>query len=134
MKKCGIKNEMLVDYIYGETVTGGGRASLEAHINGCPECRAELEKLKAIMEAAASIKVDFSGDIWNMQRSAIMKKLKRKEKSGANAFEFFRGRLPSGAVLAAALILMVAGAGITYFYHTRSMEQQRTLAENAAKS
>ena len=131
MKKCGIKNEMLVDYVYGETGPGTGLAALESHISGCPECRAEIEKLKAVSKAAASIKVDFSEDIWTMQRSAILKKLKKNEKKRVNLPGFFRGLFPAGAILTAAMILIVAGAGLTYFYHSKSVEQQRTLAEKS---
>jgi anti-sigma factor RsiW len=131
MKKCGIKSETLVDYIYGEIEPGGDINGLEAHISGCPGCRAELERLRAVREAGASLKVDFSADVWNMQRSAIMKELKKKKKTGMDVFEFLRGKFPAGAILAAALILMVAGAVITFFYHAKAVEQQRTFAEKS---
>jgi anti-sigma factor RsiW len=131
MKKCGIKEETLVDYLYGEIVPGKEKEALEAHIRSCPECGAGIKKLEALQAAAVSMKVEFSPDIWEMHRAAVIKRLKKKEKQGGFAYGFFRTRVPARALWAAALIVLLAGAGVTYYYHVKSEEQQKVFAEKS---
>jgi anti-sigma factor RsiW len=131
VKKCGIKEETLVDYLYGEIGPGGEKDSLEEHIRACPECRAEIKKLEALRAAAESMKVDFSPDIWDMHRASVMKGLKKIGKRKNFISGLFGAHVPARALLAAALIVLLAGAGVTYFYHVKAEEQQKVFAEKA---
>ena len=50
-------------YFYGE-LPQGGRVAVQAHLNGCAECRAALEDLSVIRRALAA------GPTWRHRRAA----------------------------------------------------------------
>ena len=55
-EKCTEWRERLSEYIDGE-MPADDREALEAHLESCPECRAELNALRGAVEAVAGLPV-----------------------------------------------------------------------------
>ncbi len=129
MKNCGVSSEALAEYIFGE-MEPSEASRIAGHIKECSACREEIKKLSAVSEAVKSIEVDFSGDIWDMQRASIIRKLEKKEKQNVSIFRVFSPGFMLKTAGAAALIFILAAAGFKAFDYIKTVESRQAIAGN----
>ena len=115
MKKCWTKSELLVDYIYGELDDRAKAHEVEDHIKTCPECAREAAELEAVLKAAKANTVDFSEDIWAMQRQNITRKIRKAAAPAGSFLKLLRTAFGVKVLSAAAAILVMAGVGTVYY-------------------
>jgi hypothetical protein len=126
---CPVSNELLTDYIYDEISDRTKLAEIEAHIKSCPECRAELKKLKMVKEAAKANEVDFSADVWAIHKQGILKKLSENDIFLQTAWERFRSIMNIKTLGLAVLILLMTGAGIQYCSVLKVSQEKKVIAK-----
>ena len=62
-----------------DEITADERRDFEAHIETCPACRAELEKLRGVKEVTTRMKmIDLEEKEWDLYWSRIYNRLERK--------------------------------------------------------
>ena len=103
---CQRTRERLGPYLDGE-LSGALERATEAHVDECPACRRELERLRAITSALSEpVTADVPRDLW----PAIERRLDDTEAAPVPA-ELNRIRL-QGATLAAAALVGAVGLGL----------------------
>jgi anti-sigma factor RsiW len=129
MKKCGIKSELLADYIYGEIEDKARLRSLEQHIKDCPDCTREAAELGEILKAAKAARVDFSGDIWSMQRQNIIRKIRKIKAPGKGLSAVWHALFDIKKLSVAAVILVMVGVGAQYYRYIKASQEQSAIAD-----
>lgn len=130
-KECEFYNDKLLEHAYGE-LTPDLEKKVSEHIGICVDCWKKADGYKkASKVAAAAMQVDFSGEVWEMQRREIIKRATYRVNIWKEAVKFlvdiFSGRrLAAGLAL---FILLAAGgvAGFKYFQHEKVLEAQMTI-------
>jgi len=123
-EKCRKIKESITEYVYNE-LQGELKSEFEAHLNSCPECRQEAEQQKQILSAYQSMKVDFSEDVWLVQRQNIIKKLEAGKKGILQTI--FSNMLVRR--LSYAMIVMIF-IGISTFAYVRHMLIEKEIVKN----
>jgi hypothetical protein len=121
-KECAETRANLVEYLYNETGDKDMLARIKAHLHGCGECSAELEKFKKIELAAKGMKVEFPDAVWDMHRKGILAGLARTKKKNL-VFDFRFDIKRAGIALA--LVLIIVGV-LTQFGNITKFIAQRT--------
>lgn len=85
-EKCKSTEEKLTEYVYNE-MPETLKAEFEAHINSCEKCRLVVEEQRKIISLFQDMKVDFSEDVWHIQRQIVMKKLETEKKVSWNCYD-----------------------------------------------
>ncbi len=129
MKKCGVDNSLLADYIYGEIEDASKVKELEGHIKGCAECAKETDALRAVLKASKLSRVNFSEEVWSMQRQDILRKVRQSKPTPVSFMKAFFGLFSFKKLGLAVLIVVMAGVGTQYFRYVKSVEQQKAIAE-----
>ena len=127
-KECGITNELLVDYIYGEITDAAKQAEIETHIKTCASCGAEIKQLDLVKKAARNAGINFSADIWDVHRQGILRKLAKKENVFKNLKEAFFSAFDVKVFGLAAVILLLTGAGLQYYSMLKVSQEQKAMA------
>lgn len=130
-KECEFYSDKLLDYAYGELPLELEKRVSE-HAAICVDCWKEVDGYKKAAQVAASaMTVDFSGDIWEMQRREIIKRVVYRPNIFKEAVKFLV-RSFSARKLAAGLALLVlmaaAGAfGLKYLNDEKTLEAQMNI-------
>src|SRR5437899_31447 len=101
--------ELLVSYLYDDLATGD-RATFEAHLRGCAECRGELKALRAVrsdLAAWAPPEPDFGFRVVRGGRDAAATDVRE---AIAPPVQSWRAWWTPAAGLAAAAVLVLAAA------------------------
>jgi len=127
-KECGITNELLVDYIYGEITDAAKGAEIKTHIKTCASCAAEIKQLNLVKKASGNAGINFSADIWGVHRQGILRKLAKKENAFRNLKEAFFSFFDVKIFGLAAVILLMTGAGLQYYRVLKVLQEQKAIA------
>lgn len=128
-KQCGITNELLVDYIYGEIENTAEVSGLEAHIKGCVSCAAEVDELNLVKKSSKNAEIDFSADIWAVHKQGVLRKLEKHENVFLKMKEAFFSTFSFKVLGLAALVLLMGGVGIQYYNVLKVSQEQKAIAE-----
>ena len=128
-KQCGITNELLVDYIYGEIEDASKAESLAAHIKVCASCAAEVDELNLVKKASGNAGINFSADIWAVHRQGVLRKLEKHENVFLKMKEAFFAAFSFKVLGLAALVLLMGGVGIRYYSVLKVTQEQKAIAE-----
>jgi hypothetical protein len=115
---CKETCELLAAYLDGE-VAPGERAYIEAHLTGCPQCRAELETLSATQDNLRGMLKSMAGGVSPPAQAweSIRPRLEIKNNRLGEALKRLVPRnMVWRAVTAAALVVVLALAGSVWFF------------------
>lgn len=130
MKKlCGITNELLVDYIYGEMEEISKVKELEGHLQSCASCAAEVKELNLVKRAAQNADINFSADIWAVHKQGVLRKLEKRENVFLKMKEAFFSTFSFKVLGLAALVLLMSGVGIRYYHVLKVSQEQKAISE-----
>ena len=128
-KQCGISNELLVDYIYGEMEDAAKVKELELHLKTCDSCAAEVKGLNLVKKAAHNADINFSADIWAVHKQGILRKLSHKKNVFVSLKEKFFSIFDFKVLGLAVLVLLMGGVGIQYYNVLKVSQEQKAIAE-----
>ena len=110
---CKDTGELLTAYLDGE-VTQAEKANIESHLPDCPQCKAEMEALKATQTGLRGVLTAMaeeaapSTEAWQKVRARIEKKDGWIESLG----DFLSNQKWQGAVITAAVVVVAVSAAI----------------------
>lgn len=117
---CDAASERMLDWIDGR-LTESERASMLAHLNGCPACRSELRDLERVQQQLGSLAVPEPSA--GLRRNFYEQLETFKEEGKPRPVrKFFQ---TNGFRAAAACLLMAVGIGVGYWLSERSASRQQ---------
>jgi hypothetical protein len=133
MKDCKRFKNDFVAFLYGEL--GGDEAHLlKAHLDACPLCREEMEKLRGVIKGADSLKQEIDAAVASVDWEALPEQIVLNvfEKKAPAPRESWLGRL-SGflfqpklrPVYAGLLLGILLGSLVTYLVFRRPLPEER---------
>jgi len=132
-KECEFFREKLRDYAMGGLESEPELVrKISEHTAICAECWNEADAYKKAMETAASVmRVEFSEDVWEMQRREIIKRVTYRPDiiagiKKALASFFTTRRLAAGFALAL-IVAAGAGAAFRHYSYTRELKTEQTV-------
>jgi anti-sigma factor RsiW len=130
-KECEFYDDKLLEYACGE-LTPGLEKKVSEHTAICVDCWKKVDGYKKASQVAASaMKVDFSDEIWEMQRREIIKRVTYRVNIWKELVKFLVKSFSTRKLAAgfALFILLAAGgaAGFKYFQHEKVLEAQMTI-------
>jgi hypothetical protein len=123
MSECETYRKELAAYIYGE-LSDMDQRDLESHLDGCPECRRELNLIKRVLNGADTLNPDLDRALQEVDWQALPDRLADRildprsrppsgRKAGPRRFWLQPGMRPVYAALALGVVLgVVLGAWI----------------------
>jgi anti-sigma factor RsiW len=132
-KECEFFKGKLIDYALDELDAEPElKKKIEEHTASCTDCWAEVDGYRKTSSLAASVmRVDFSGDVWEMQRKQIIKRVTRRVNVLAEIGKFFTAAFTTRKLAAGfALFIVLAagvGAGAVYYNNAKQLEKERTI-------
>jgi|SRR5208283_4277065 len=123
-EKCKSIEERLTEYIYNE-LPENLKAEFDMHINSCEKCRLEVEEQRKILSLFQDMKVDFSEDVWHIQRQMIMRKLETEKKG---LLELLRSNIAIRRLGYAFIILFFIG--VSAFAYIRHIMYEKDIVKN----
>ena len=130
--KCDSLEEKIIEFVYGEAEPGT-EEEIKAHLDSCEGCKRKVAGYKKVAERAGSIKVDFSDDIWRMQRESIIRRVRKEKDAGVLGWlgkavrGLFEARKLSFAL--AVLLLIAVGAGIQNYKKNEMLARDKAITE-----
>ncbi|HDQ26374.1 MAG TPA: hypothetical protein ENN43_06490 [bacterium] len=128
--KCGFPRDRLMEYVYSGTEEAKDIAEIEAHIKGCAGCAEKAAGYKSAIKAYSEIKVDFSEDVWDIQRQEIIRKIRKERKDPFAAvlkvFSFVFGHKKLGFAL---LLVALAGVWAGHYRNQAALQRDRVMIE-----
>ncbi len=107
-KKCGLPENELLDYFYGEIQDKVKIASITEHIFSCEECQEKIQAYTDIGVAMASVKVTFPNEIWAKHLQEVKTKLEKNKTFTEKMAEYFAVRKFKTAGVAFAVVMLLA--------------------------
>ncbi len=125
-KECGFFRDKLADFAMNEMDAEPElKKKIDEHVSICTDCWKVVDAYRKAAETAASVmRVEFSDDVWEMQRREIIKKATHKAdvlgalRKSLGSFLITR-KLAAGFALA---VMVAAGAGAAYKYNSYRQE------------
>jgi anti-sigma factor RsiW len=109
------KLDELVAYVYGEG-TPGERAAFEAHLGDCPDCRADVERLRRLLPYAhAQLRKPLDTSVDGMMR--LMEAAERELQATRAEKDASRARRRPWILAGATLALAAAAAAVFLLVH-----------------
>ncbi len=133
-KECEFFRDKLLDYSIGELADDISE-KVKEHIEICPDCWKIVDDFKKTNSITAGVlKVDFSDDIWEMERKEIIKRATQKidiKKEIMNILKilFTAKRVLTAAAAAILLIFCITIGGIQY-KKNQELSKEKTIIEN----
>lgn len=132
-KECAFFDGKLLEYAMDELEAEPElKKKVEEHVSGCADCWKKADGYRRAMRTAAGVmKVDFSDEVWEVQRREIIRRVTHKT-DVLRAVREFLGRLLTTRRLAAGFALTLvlaagAGAGYRYYANARQLHAERTM-------
>lgn len=132
-KECGFYDDKLLEFSFGELDAEPElKKKVEEHLAICIECWEKVDGYrKTSATAAAAMKVDFSDEVWEMQRREIIKRATYKVDVLAEIRNFITGLLTTRKLATGfALLVFLAvgsGAGYNYFKYAEKLKSERVM-------
>ena len=125
-KECEYFSDKLMDYAVGE-LAPEFLARVQEHAGMCTDCWKKVDEYKkAASVAADAMRVDFTDEVWEMQRREIIKKATYRVNVLAEIGKFIVKAISARKLAAgvALLILLAAGTGAGYMYFKNEQQKQ----------
>ncbi len=117
--RCDDVTVNLPDYILGK-IEPNLRKCIEAHLDGCAACQAELEEMKDPIRILGEVGYEeYPDSFWQELHASIMEKVSKPEPA--------RWKVPAFAG-AVAVVLLAVGLGIFEFSHRPAELQMKSIA------
>ncbi len=117
--RCDDVTVNLPDYILGK-IEPNLRKCIEAHLDGCAACQAELEEIKDPIRILSEVGYEeYPDSFWQELHAAIMEKVRKPEPA--------RWKVPAFAG-AVAVVLLAVGLGIFEISHRPAQQQMSSIA------
>ena len=132
-KECEFFSGKLLEFAMGELEAEPElKKKIEEHVSICTDCWKKVDGYRKAGETAASVmKVDFSDDVWEMQRKEIIRKVTQKPDVAGAVRKFLTGLLTVNRLAAGfALVLMLATgtvAGLKYHDYAEKLKAERVM-------
>lgn len=133
-KECGFFRDRLFDFSIGE-IEPDIAEKIKEHIELCPDCWKIVDDYKRTDSTVAGIlKVDFSEDIWQMERKEIIKRATQKIDIKKEVLKilkmlFTTKRVLTAAVATVLLVFCVMVGGIQY-KKSQELNKQKIVIQN----
>lgn len=132
-KECEFFDDKLLEYALGELDTEPElKKKIGEHIGICTDCWKKVDEYRQASAMAASVmKVDFSDDVWAVQRKEIIRRVTYRV-DVLEVIRKFLVKVMTTRKLAAGfamLIMLAAGAGAGFKYHAyqENLKAERTM-------
>lgn len=131
--------EVLLDDLVDGRLPGDARGRVEAHLRECAACRATVDDLRRIREAARALpRADPPADGWARLSAALDAPASRKAAplatSPVSRASAFAGWRPAWGLLAAAAVVAIAVATTLLLYRTTGAPDNPTTAGQSANA
>lgn len=123
MKKCPMTGKDWAAYI-SEDLEKAGRTSMDEHLEQCPECRAEAERIRRVLDGADGIKAEIRDALDSVDWEALPARItdhvfgqvsEPEKLRFADRFRVWTGTWHMKPVLAGLLLGLTVGAAAMYF-------------------
>jgi len=121
--------EEILDFVCGEIADADKKQEIEEHIKSCAQCAAVEKEYRAVTDAANTLSVDFSEDIWKMQRDSIIRRLRKTESVFDKIRVFAAGLFEIKKIGVAFLLVLFIGAGATVYKHNKTLARDKAITE-----
>jgi hypothetical protein len=132
-KECVFFDDKLLEFAFGELEAEPDlKKKVEEHVAICEDCWKKVDEYKRAARAAAgAMKVDFSEEVWEIQRKEIIKRITYRPDYAAAVKKFLLGLITTQKLAAGFALLIFlaagAGAGLKYREYTEKLKAERTM-------
>ena len=132
-KECEFFQDKLLEYSLGELDAEPElKKKIEEHIGICTDCWKKVDDYKRTSAAAAeAMKVELSGDAWELARKEIIKRVTYKPDVMAAVRKFLHSLLTTRKLATgfALLVFLAAGtaAGVNYYNYSKQIRAERAM-------
>jgi hypothetical protein len=133
-KECEFFRDKLLDYSIGELDLTLSE-KVKEHIEICPECWKIVNDYKKTQSISAELlKVDFSDEIWEMERKEIIQRVTRKIDIGKEIINrlkiLFTVKRVFAATIATILLILSITVGGIQFKKNQELNKEKIIIEN----
>jgi predicted anti-sigma-YlaC factor YlaD len=133
-KECEFFREKLFDYVSGE-LTPDVTEKVKEHVGICPDCWQIVDDYKKANSTAVNVlKVDFTEDVWEIERKEIIKRVTqktdvRKEIIKALKILFTTKRVLTSAVATVVLVCFIS-IGMIQYNQNQELNKEKQIIQN----
>jgi len=133
-KECEFFREKLSDYVSGER-TPDIAEKVKEHVEICPDCWQITDDYKKANSTVSDVlSVDFSEDVWEMERKEIIKRAMQKTDIGKEIIKRLKILFTAKRVLTSAVVTIILvcfiGTGVIQYNKSQEIKKERQIIQN----